>query len=154
MAVVTYLSYLFPDTHRLIFSLYWFTTLRMGWHMINSFLNIMIIICVITLWIMPSHSSNMSTCIFDMVKMPKSNLSRCSLKYKGSHDAHDPGNTSSRTKRSIDDLFEPIRMTVQFHDLEDHLDMAERERLKRVLVATVDKVKDIFRGIKLKLIYI
>ena len=80
-------------------------------------------------------------CVFD--KLQSSNIPSTFVQYLN------PGKLSAnrhRYKRDLANLYQPIRIHVEFHDLDVELAADQQENLKTVVMETIAHVTEIFKG--------
>ena len=90
--------------------------------------------------------SGLGSCIFDKIKLEKPQ--RITVRYE--NDTH-LGSEGRHKRASSSSLYQPIRIAVEYSNLDDELTILEQEGLKRLVDNMVRKVTNIFSGEIVKL---
>ncbi|KAK2185438.1 hypothetical protein NP493_236g02004 [Ridgeia piscesae] len=106
------------------------------------------IVCLLILisYISSKHRGNCS-CIFDEIKLETPQ--KTTLRYE--KDAENVAGIRSKRSESQQDqasssLYQPIRIAIEYSDIDYELNLAEQEELKRLVENMVRKVTNIFSG--------
>ena len=113
------------------------------------------IICFLILvsYISSKHSANCS-CIFDELKLETPQ--KITVRYE--KDAENVAGVRTKRSESQQDyaslsLYQPIRIAIEYSDIDYELNVPEQEELKRLVENMVRKVTNIFSGKVMKLFY-
>ena len=90
--------------------------------------------------------SGLGSCIFDKIKLEKPQ----SITVRYENDSH-LGSESRHKRASSSSLYRPIRIAVEYSNLDEELTMSEQEGLKQLVDNMVRKVTNIFSGNIMKL---